>query len=195
MTQQRKQEITRYAVVTVDGVDDINQYGDLNFSDTEGNKHKIGNKRSKLFEAIIPGRAVKLGYAVYMNKEYIASIELFDGQPAEPTHSAPQAKSTPVKNESSFSMPPKQEMTADKWAEKDRITRKSIERQTSLNAAVEVSKSLPPDKVTSANIIATAKVFEAYLEGKEVQPAKSRIVEQAKQLGAKSVDEEDLPPF
>ena len=193
MTQQRKQEITRYAVVTVDGVDDINQYGDLTFSDTEGNKHKIGNKRSKLFEAIIPGRAVKLGYAVYMNQEYIASIELFDGQPAKPTHDSPHAKSAPVKEESHTSPAP--EMTPDKWAEKDRITRKSIERQTSLNAAIELAKAMGVAPLTSGQIIATAKVFEAYLEGKEVQPAKSRIVEQAKKLGAKSVDEEDLPPF
>jgi len=176
MTQQRKQEITRYAVVTVDGVDDINQYGDLTFSDTEGNKHKIGNKRSGLFSAIIPDRAVKLGYAIYMNKEYIATAELYDGQPAKPKPLAPQAKSTPVK--------------ADKWDEKDGITRKSIERQTSLNAAVELAKVgiIKPDQV-----LPSAKKFEEYLEGKEVQPAKSRLVEAAKKLGAKSVDEEEPP--
>ena len=56
------------------------------------------------------------------------------------------------------------EMTP-KWAEKDRITRKSIERQTSLNAAVELAKGgiIKPDQV-----LPSARKFEEYLEGKEV---------------------------
>ncbi len=187
MTTQRKTEITRYAVVTpTEGTK--NQYGDLEFVDTEGHKHKIGNKRESLFSVIVPGRAVKLGYAVYMNKEYIASAELFDGQPQNPKQDALQSKSTLVKEESHTSLPPASEMTPDKWAEKDRTTRKSIERQTSLNAAVELAKKVD-GIVTSEKIIATAKVFEAYLEGKEV--SKSRLVEEAKKLGAKEIGKED----
>jgi len=86
------------------------------------------------------------------------------------------------------SMPPKQEkpteispMTPDKWAEKDRITRKSIERQTSLNAAIELGKAMGVSPLTSSQIIATAKLFEAYLEGQEVVK-KTRLVEEAKRL-------------
>ena len=97
--------------------------------------------------------------------------------------------STPIKTPASSKVkpePPAQpatvaesKMTDGKWVEKDRITRKSIERQTSLNAAVEVAKILldvGTDKVTTEKIIATAKVFEAYLEGKEVQKA-NRVVD------------------
>ncbi len=94
-------------------------------------------------------------------------------------------------------MPPKQEsrpdivMTKSDWGEKDRITRKSIERQTALNDAVELAKLMGADKVTTEKIIATAKLFEAYLEGKEVQPAKSRLVEAAKKLGAEEMPKEE----
>ncbi len=98
-------------------------------------------------------------------------------KPEPPVQPATVAESTPV-------------MTDDKWKEKDRITRKSIERQTSLNAAVELAKKVD-GVVTSEKIIATAKVFEAYLEGKEVQKA-SRIinlVEAAKKLNAEIEEE------
>lgn len=186
MTQQRKTEIIRYEVVTAnEGIK--NQYGDLEFTDTMGNKHKIGNKRSGLFSAIIPGRAVKLGYATYMNKEYIASAELFDGTPQNPKQDAPQAKSTPPKEEIHTTTTPATVMTKEDWPEKDRVIRKSIERQTSLNAAVELAKKVE-GVVSSEKIIATARVFEAYLEGKEVQKA-GKLIEEAKRMGATEIEE------
>ncbi len=80
----------------------------------------------------------------------------------------------------------------DNWVEKDKITRKSFERQTSLNASVEVAKLMGADKMTTDKIIATAKRFEAYLEygvDKEVQPVKSRLVEEARKLGATEIKE------
>jgi len=79
------------------------------------------------------------------------------------------------------------ESPGDKWIEKDRITRKSIERQTSLNAAVELAKAMGVAPLTSGQVIATAKVFEAYLEGKEVQ--KNKLVEAAKKMGATEIKE------
>ena len=85
----------------------------------------------------------------------------------ESTPPAPQSKSTTVKEASHTSLPPEPVMTPDKWTEKDRITRKSIERQTSLNATVELALKID-GVVTTEKIIATAKLFEAYLEGKEV---------------------------
>ena len=83
------------------------------------------------------------------------------------------------------------EMTKGDWAEKDRITRKSIERQTALNAAVELAKNAKTE-TTTADIIRTAHIFEAYLAGvpleKEVQPA--HLVQEAKKLGATEIKKE-----
>jgi len=53
-------------------------------------------------------------------------------------------------------------MTKEEWAEKDKTTRKSIERQKSLELAVEMAKIKTTDD--SKKVIATAKIFENYLE-------------------------------
>ncbi len=97
-------------------------------------------------------------------------------------------KKTPSQSTPKIPTPQKEttpEMTPDKWTEKDRITRKSIERQTSLNAAVELAKVgiIKPDQV-----LPSARKFEEYLEGKEVQPAK-HLVEAAKKMGATEIKE------
>jgi len=63
-------KIERYEVITVENTQQ-NQYGDLIVN---GNL-KVGNKRTHLFDVFQPGAEVKLGYAVYMNKEYIATAE------------------------------------------------------------------------------------------------------------------------
>ena len=70
----QKPQITRYEVLTVAGAIK-NNYGDLIVTDTKGTEHKIGNKRSRLFEVFQAGAEVKVGYAVYMEREYIASAE------------------------------------------------------------------------------------------------------------------------
>ena len=67
-------QITRYEVFTVSEATK-NNYGDLIVTDTQANEHKIGNKRSHLFEVFQVGAEVKVGYAVYMEKEYIASAQ------------------------------------------------------------------------------------------------------------------------
>ncbi len=83
--------------------------------------------------------------------------------------------------------PTKSDMTKEDWEAREKTTRKSIERQTALNAAVELAK-IKPDKASSENIILTAKYFENYLAGEEVQPAiKVRMVEAAKKLGAEEI--------
>ncbi len=82
----------------------------------------------------------------------------------------------------------KPNMSKEDWREKDKTTRKSIERQTSLNAAVELAK-LAPSKASVIFVIEIAKVFEAYLDGKEVQPRESTMVSEAKKLGAKEIKE------
>jgi len=63
-------KIERYEVITVETTQK-NQYGDLLVNGTL----KVGNKRSNLFDVFQPGAEVKIGYASYMNKEYIASAE------------------------------------------------------------------------------------------------------------------------
>ena len=70
----QKPQITRYAVFTVSSTNP-NQYGDLMVKDTAGTEYKISNKRNRLFEAFQIGAEVKVGYAVYMEREYIASAE------------------------------------------------------------------------------------------------------------------------
>lgn len=54
-----------------------------------------------------------------------------------------------------------EKMTKDDWAEKDKITRKSIERQKSLEMAVETLKA---GAIKDEQVIPTAKRFEKYLE-------------------------------
>ena len=99
----------------------------------------------------------------------------------KPQQLAPKEKAMPSKESA--------DMTKNDWAEKERITRKSIERQKSLEMAVELAKLMGADKATTEKIIATAKKFEEYLEGKAgLATAKSSLVEEAKKLGA--VEEE-----
>lgn len=118
---------------------------------------------------------------------YAHPIEDENGKPTGKWCNEPEEKeSVPQQGESVGESKPV--MSKDDWSEKDRITRKSIERQTSLNAAVEVSKTLPTDQVTTGKIIATAKLFEAYLEGRET---KRNLVEEAKKLGAVEIELED----
>ena len=71
---QQKPQITRYAVFTVSEANP-NEYGDLIVKDIKGNEYKVGVKRQRLFEAFQVGAEVKVGYAVYMEKEYIATAE------------------------------------------------------------------------------------------------------------------------
>ena len=158
-------------VITVDSTKP-DHYGNLMVTDSLGNVTKIGDKRAHLFELFVPGRVVKLIWDNYKNKDYVSDAELFDGEPP------PEKQIKPI----TAGVAPKQDTTKEDWAEKDRITRKSIERQTALNNAVAVAKLLETTGVTTAKIIATAKLFEAYLEG-------NPLVEEAKRLGATKGEE------
>ena len=168
--------ITRTQIIVVGEVSK-NSYGDLTFSDKEGKQYKISAKRISYFEkVIIPEMAIQLNFATAYNKEYIYSAVLVKDamlikEPAKveaPPPAIPEIKQ------------PKTEMSKDDWAEKDRITRRSIERQKSLEMAVEVAKIKGSDD--TVKIIATAKLFEAYLEGE------SNLIREAKKLGAVKKD-------
>ena len=71
---QQKPQITRYAIFTVAEATP-NEYGDLIVSDTAGKEHKVGIKRAQLFVTFQVGAEVKVGYAVYKEREYIAIAE------------------------------------------------------------------------------------------------------------------------
>jgi hypothetical protein len=81
---------------------DTNEYGDILFHDEAGNEYKINQKRARLGEQIVVGRAVELGYGNYMNYDFIAEARLVEGAlpPAKepytppPEHPEPPAKST-----------------------------------------------------------------------------------------------------
>ena len=63
--------ITRWETINVVSAEQ-NEYKDLIVKSVEGKSYKVGNKRSGLFGLFLAGKTVKVGYAVYMNKEYIA---------------------------------------------------------------------------------------------------------------------------
>ena len=77
-------KIERYEVITPDSVvgDD---YGNIVVTTSTGDEVRVNKKHEHLHELLHEanenGRAVKLGYAVYMNKEYVHTAELFDGKP------------------------------------------------------------------------------------------------------------------
>lgn len=171
MTDEKQTVITRKEKFTIESAQ-TDSYANLKVKGTNGKEYKIGSKRSQLHELFQPGAEVTVGYAVYMNKEYIATAEQTGvHEVVKQTTGEPPATTTKPAAE------PK--MTDDKWAEKDRITRKSIERQTALKEAVNL---IVADKVKIEQVLSTAAKFENYL-GNGYKP----LVEAAKKAGA--VDE------
>ena len=72
--------ITRTKPIVVNEVGQ-NEYGDLTFTDKEGNSYKVKKTRRQYFDKIIaPDTAVQLNYAVYMKTEYVYSAEPVAGK-------------------------------------------------------------------------------------------------------------------
>src|SRR3990170_750086 len=71
-----------------------NQYGDLLFQDASGKEYKLGNKRAGFFPIVEHnyGRQIKLGYAVYNNKEYITTVALANVTAPAPSQATSQNK-------------------------------------------------------------------------------------------------------
>ncbi len=178
-------KIERYEVI-VPSIIESDTYGNITIKTKDNKEIKINKKHESLHELIrqatSEGRAIKLGYAVYMNKEYVHTAELFDGKPPvekriepitagveKPIPQSPQSKSSPVKDQSDSKSRAFALSYAKDWA-----------------IALLNSPSFTKKETLSAkSIIATAKEFEAYLEGKEVQLAESKLIQEAKKLGAK----------
>ena len=162
------------------------------FTDKEGNEYKINPNRKDYFTDVIkPGVAVELSYSKFKNNEYIYSATpVADKLPDEMRISDEMAELSAAQRAKGD--PPRKEIMAKSdWAEKDRITRKSIERQTSLNTAVDIACALigQGKEMSPAKVIDTAKLFEAYLEGKGVD----KVVEAALKLGGKIIEEGEDP--
>jgi hypothetical protein len=173
-------KITRYETVNVTSTQK-DPYGNLIVNGTL----KVGKKREPLFDVFQPGAEVKIGYASYMNKDYIATAEqtgkhenhlvqaaikagavpLTENptleKPVQQTPDAPKSNSTPIKPQSSTSLPPTPKNEQDYWDEKNKITRKSIERQKALELGIGWQLGGKSDFKT---LLDCAKRFEKYLE-------------------------------
>ncbi len=156
-------------------------YGNLIVTPMVGEDIKISEKRKSLFDIFQEGATVKLFWAEYMHKKYVARAEV-----TEPTQTETGVKplTQQVSQESTGKVviapqekPPKTEMSKDDWAEKDKVTRKSIERQVALKAAVEFAAIKGSDD--TAKVIATAKIFASFIAGEEI---KSKLVEEVKRI-------------
>jgi len=86
-------KITREQITVVDKVDK-NSYGDLVFTDKEGVKYKIGNKRIQYFEkAILPDTTIKLSFATSsFGKEYIYRADKVSDELAKQAHQSSLVK-------------------------------------------------------------------------------------------------------
>lgn len=176
----RKPQVLRYVKFTVADRGE-NDYGDLKVHSTSGKEYKISKKRANLFDMFQPEAEVIVGWASYMNRDYIAVAHPADQFPEDTTVEEEKLTSpklpTPAPQQGKIKpeVTPKLSVAFNEW---DR--QRSIQRQTALNCAVEFAKILmavKPD-IKSEQIVAMARVFEAYLEGK------SKLVREAKKLGA-----------
>ncbi len=192
-----EQTITKTQIIVVNEVG-TNIYGDLTFTDKAGGSYKVSNKRKSYFgKVILSGAAVQLNYAMSsFGKEYIYSAVQVKDQLSPPVIPS-QVKLSNVEQSSS------KKMSKEDWAEKDRITRKSVERQKALELAKDWAVALlnsssftKKDVLSAMSIIEIANVFELkYLDsGKEVQSAKNTavakdLVSEILDLGAEVIDE------
>ena len=154
-----KVEITRTQIIVVGEIKGLTagQYPKWVWTDKEGKEYKVKAKNKDYFTDIIkPGEAVELGYSTFKGNEYVYNATpVADKLPVvKPTHLEP-----------SGALSVKREMTKDDWAERDRITRESIQRQTALKAATDIACAVITQgkEMSPAKTIDTAKLFEAYL--------------------------------
>jgi hypothetical protein len=150
-------EIERYGTITVQTVEK-NQYGDL----LVNGKIKIGNKRSNLFDVFQPGAEVKVGYASYMNKEYIASAEQTG------THVIPKIE-VPVIDKA---IPAKDNATPLHKLSSDDIRNRSV--------AISYSKDLVVSGIIDLKEI--TKYADKFLDYILNQEVKSKLVEEVKKI-------------
>jgi len=118
---------------------ELDTYGHLNVTDTLGNITRINQKHAKLHPLFTEntGKAVKLIWATYLNKDYVDDAELFDGVVPEQV-ATPKARNVAQTTES-----------------------KSRAFALSYAKDLVVAGKIEPDKIFSY-----ATAFEWFLDGK-----------------------------
>lgn len=100
----------------------------------------------------------------------------------------PEHATSGVKEPAKTNIQPNNEMSKEEWAERERTTRKSIERQKSLDTATQWTVAVLSNgkkDLKGTDIIKVAQVFEYYLEHGKLP---DKMVEEAKKLGAEVVE-------
>jgi len=126
-------KIERYEVV-IPAACLMDDYENMTVTTTTGTEVRINKKHASLHglfkEAELEGRAVKVGYAVYLEKEYVHTAELYGGQPQ--TELGKEA----VKQGAELQPPPKPPQAPKSGlTDKD----KDIHKQVALKCAVELA--------------------------------------------------------
>lgn len=134
-------EIVRKDIFTVNKTM-VDTYGNLVITTDKGVGYKIGKKREQLFPIFQPGAEVNVGFASYMNKEYIAEASQTGKhtvQPAvTPIVAAAQEIGTEMPTEKHWGLP---------------NTNRSIERQVAAKLAMEFCDGTVDDRMAAAEII------------------------------------------
>ena len=74
----------------------LDSYGNLIVTPEVGEDVRIGAKRNSLFDIFQQDRAVKLYWAEYQHRKYVARAELFDGKPPEEKRIEPITTNSPI---------------------------------------------------------------------------------------------------
>ncbi len=182
---ERKPEIIRSEVITVKSASK-NQYGDLMVNGTL----KVGNKRSNLFGIFQEGAEVKIGYASYMNKEYIAIAEQIGEHKALPPPTTPPLNTEPLKPSPVAPLIPHSEPPLVDFGVTNTVKDTRL-RSMALSYAKDMAVA---GKIDLKTIRQLADEFLGYILNipKEVQTAKSTLVKEAEKLGGKIIKEEGM---
>ena len=190
-------DITKRTVNVV-GVVGTNQYGDLTWTDDEGKSYKVKAARKQYFEAIVPGQAVEISWSTYKGTEYPYSAVAVKDKIAEqpevkvrlpqerhpdemPDSQTPQSKSSPTKAPVGILSREVQIERSVWWKEVGECLRSRLIEPDSLYGRV----------LTKAYYAEMFRVLG--INVKEVQPAKSHLVEEAKRLVAQEVEPGSIP--
>ncbi len=159
-------------------------YHNLVVTPTEGDDIRIGNKRSNLFSIFQPGRAVKLEWAEFKGKKYVAKAELFDGKPpvekrVEPI-TAGVDKTIPIVGRDMG----KNRSFALSYAKDIGVAMINKGNDASVNKILEITRAFEQylDGTIQPNIGSENKPPSS--GGVAIPPKRKSLVEEAKKLGA-----------
>ncbi len=135
-------------------------------------EHFCNEHQAKFFKG---GKMKSFAHPIEVNGQTVGwcneDAEEVGKLPAQKTASPPLQEGEPTPAELTAV---DNKMSKGDWSEKDRVTRQSIQRQTSLKAAVEwcIAKQAT-EPVTTVMVLTVAGLFESYLEnGVQVEKKK-----------------------